>query len=154
MTNFDVGAGHGHSKRRVTVETPSKNMPLNVKIGDGYDHSELDASLRVRDSVTTPEPPQSPAHSSSPHEIGMDSPRTLFVRALLLIVAGIAIALTYSIIAYKLSVVLVPLVLILSLSGLYIFALFLVPASNSEGMRSFGDVFKTLIAAAFPGEKK
>jgi hypothetical protein len=145
---LEIGKGHDDSKRRIDLTVPVEDTSLRVKVGDSYDQAEVDAIMRVQATTSGVNSSDGVQRSSGAVAVA-DSYHSATVRALLLIVAGVALASTYSIIAYQLPIALVPIVLLVSIGALYLFALFLVPPSNSQGVRSFGTVLKALIAAAF-----
>jgi hypothetical protein len=148
MTTLNIGPGHDRSKRRVDLDVPVGRTGMEVIVGDSYDDSEVDAGVRVRGGSTMLVGSE-PQGNNRAGVTEAESPKAMFARAILLLVAGVAIAATYSVIAWQLPVGLVPLVLLVSVCALYMFALFLVPSSNRSGLRSFGTVLRDLIAAAF-----
>ena len=153
MSDIKIGAGHDDSKRKVQINPPRERTGLKVGVGDSFDRAELDAGINVQDGPlpAAQAPTAASARKGSPHREShheSDASRTLYVRALLLIVGGLAMAFSYLIIARDLPVTLVPLVIVASVAALYLFALFLAPPGS--GVKSFGKVIGALIEAAFP----
>jgi len=154
MSTINIAPGHQDSERRVNVHLPTQETGLRVDVGDAYDRSKLEATVRVG-STTSQEATSADRREPHPKVArGGESPQTSYVRALLVLVLGVAMAITYTIIARDLSIALVPLVLLVSLGTLYLFALFLVPPSNRSEVRSFSKVLGSLIGAAFPKRAK
>jgi hypothetical protein len=153
MTTLRIGKGHDDSERRVDMRLPIEKTGLAVDVEDSFDRSKMIANVSFEDSSPL-EPGGGARHGGDKvlEEPGAYSSKSLYLRALLLLVAGLTTAVSYMIIARGLPALLVPLVLLVSLGALYIFALFLVPSSNSRGLRSFAGIFKALVSAAFPDE--
>jgi hypothetical protein len=149
MTRINIGAGRDDSARQVRIHVPGRQTGLSVDIGDAYDRSKLDATVEVRDPLQQADTTLHKRRAPSKATRGRSHAQTPYVRALLLLAAGLVLVVTFTIMAHNLPLILVPVVLVVSIAALYLFALFLVPSSNRAEVRSFGKVLGALIKAAF-----
>jgi hypothetical protein len=161
MTRIDIKDSHDEATRRLEFLLPAERTGLVVEVGDTRDRSKLEATVRVEgrmapDRVESRVAPGGICKNATDgtEKTRSDSSRSLYAKTLLLLVAGLAMAFTFMIIARGLSAALVPLVLLVSLATLYLFALFLVPTKNGRGLRTFTVILKALISAAFSSDRK